>query len=54
MQPSQDPDAGYSKPWGPFYLLAVPLGLVIYTFWPSNKPKFDAAKHNILRKEDRP
>jgi cytochrome c oxidase cbb3-type subunit 4 len=54
MQLSHDLVVGFSKSWGLFYLLALSLGVVIYTFWPSNKRRFDSAKHDILRKEDRP
>ncbi|MBD8067230.1 cbb3-type cytochrome c oxidase subunit 3 [Devosia sp. PTR5] len=44
----------FSKSWGLFYLLAMALGVLIYTFWPSNKKKFDHAKHAVLRREDEP
>ena len=54
MQWSHDLVVGFSKSWGLFYLLALAVGVVIYTFLPSNKPKFDAAKHAILREEDKP
>jgi cytochrome c oxidase cbb3-type subunit 4 len=54
MQLTHDLVVGFSKSWGLFYLLALALGVVIYTFWPSNRRRFHDAKHNILRKEDRP
>jgi cytochrome c oxidase cbb3-type subunit 4 len=45
---------GFSKSFGLFYLLALSAGVLIYTFWPSNKKRFDHAAHSILTDEDRP
>jgi len=45
---------GFSKSWGLFYLLAMAAAVVVYTFLPSNRARFKAAKTDILRKEDRP
>jgi len=45
---------GFSKSWGLFYLLALAGGVLIYTFWPSNRKRFDRAKNSILDKDDRP
>ncbi|MCB8836782.1 cbb3-type cytochrome c oxidase subunit 3 [Aurantimonas sp. VKM B-3413] len=44
----------FSKSWGLFYLIALSIGVLIYTFRPSNKKRFDRAKKTILDKEDRP
>lgn len=44
----------FSKSWGLFYLIAFSIGVLIYTFRPSNKKRFDRAKKTILDKEDRP
>jgi cytochrome c oxidase cbb3-type subunit 4 len=45
---------GLSKSFGLFYLLALSAAVLIYTFWPSNKPRFDQAAQSILHDEDRP
>ena len=34
----------FSKSWGLFYLIAFAIGVCIYTFWPSNRKRFDEAK----------
>lgn len=44
----------FSKSWGLFYLIALFVGVVIYTFWPSNKRRFRDAKKSILDDEDKP
>lgn len=44
----------FAKSWGLFYLIALAIGVLIYTFWPSNKKRFDRAKKSILDNEDRP
>lgn len=44
----------FSKSWGLFYLIALAIGVLVYTFWPSNKARFDKAKKSILDKEDKP
>lgn len=44
----------FSKSWGLFYLIAMAIVVMIYTFWPRNKDKFKRAKHSILGKDDRP
>lgn len=44
----------FSKSWGLFYLIAMAIAVMIYTFWPRNRKKFKDAKHSILRKKDRP
>ena len=45
---------GLSKSFGLFYLLALSAGVLVYTFWPSNKTRFDHAAQSILHDEDKP
>lgn len=45
---------GFAKSWGLFYLIALSVGVLVYAFWPSNRKRFDRAKHSILDKDDRP
>jgi cytochrome c oxidase cbb3-type subunit 4 len=42
---------GFAKSWGLFYLIAIGIGVVIYTFRPKNKARFDKAKNDILDDE---
>ena len=44
----------FEKSWGLFYLIALSVGVLVYVFWPSNRKRFDRAKHSILDKDDRP
>jgi cytochrome c oxidase cbb3-type subunit 4 len=44
----------FSKTWGLLYLIALTLCVLAYTFWPSNRKRFDRAKHSILDRDDRP
>jgi cytochrome c oxidase cbb3-type subunit IV len=43
-----------SKIWGLFYLILFSIGVIIYTFWPSNKARFDRAETDIFDKDDTP
>ena len=43
-----------SKSFGLFYLLALSAAVLVYTFWPSNKKRFDHAARSILSDEDKP
>jgi cytochrome c oxidase cbb3-type subunit IV len=54
MSLDHDVLVGFSKSFGLFYLLALSVGVLIYTFWPSNKQRFDHAAHAILSDEDKP
>jgi len=45
---------GFAKSWGLFYLIALSIGVLVYVFWPSNRKRFNRAKHSILDKDDRP
>lgn len=38
----------FAKSWGLFYLIAIGIGVLIYTFRPQNKLRFDKAKNDIL------
>jgi len=44
----------FAKSWGLFYLIALTIGVLVYTFWPSNRKRFDNAKHSILDRDDKP
>jgi cytochrome c oxidase cbb3-type subunit 4 len=47
-----DTIVAFSKSWGLFYLIAFMAAVLLYTFWPGNKPRFDRAKHSILEKDE--
>jgi cytochrome c oxidase cbb3-type subunit 4 len=44
----------FAKSWGLFYLLALSLGVLVYTFWPANRKRFDKAKNSIMNDEAGP
>ena len=44
----------FSKSFGLFYLLGLSVIVVIYTYWPANKKRFDEAAKAILLDEDKP
>lgn len=52
------PDHGtlvlFARSWGLFYLLALSIAVLAYTFWPANKKCFDRAAKSILNDEDGP
>lgn len=52
MDIDHDTAVAFSKSWGLFYLIALSIGVIVYTFWPSNKKRFDRAKHAILEADD--
>jgi cytochrome c oxidase cbb3-type subunit 4 len=54
MELDHESVVGFTKSWGLFYLMALAVAVLIYTFWPSNRKRFDRAKNSILDKEDRP
>jgi cytochrome c oxidase cbb3-type subunit 4 len=54
MNVTHDFLVGFSKSFGLFYLLALSAAVLIYTYWPSNKQRFDHAAQSILRDEDKP
>ena len=45
---------GFSRSFGLFYLIALSAAVLVYAFWPSNKPRFDQAARSILDDEDKP
>jgi cytochrome c oxidase cbb3-type subunit IV len=44
----------FAKSWGLLYLIALSVGVLVYTFWPSNRERFDRAGNSILGEDDRP
>ena len=54
MDLDHDTLVAFSKSWGLFYLIALSAAVLIYTFRPSNRKRFDDAKKSILDKDDRP
>ncbi|RLP27078.1 cbb3-type cytochrome c oxidase subunit 3 [Mesorhizobium sp. YM1C-6-2] len=54
MDISHDTLVAFSKSWGLFYLMAFFVCVVVYALWPSNRKRFDRAKHSILDRDDRP
>ena len=45
---------GFAKSWGLFYLIAMAIGVMVYTFWPTNRKRFRDAKKSILDEDDKP
>ena len=45
---------GFAKSWGLFYLIGLMIGVLIYTFRPSNRGKFKRAKQSVLDQDDKP
>ena len=43
-----------SKTFGLFYLIALSIGVLIFTYWPSNKKRFDTAAKSVLSEDDKP
>ena len=54
MSLDHDTLVGFSKSFGLFFLLALSAAVLVYTFWPSNKQRFDHAAQSILCDEDKP
>jgi len=54
MSVAHDFLVGISKSFGLFYLIALSAAVLVYTFWPSNKPRFDRAAQSIFDDEDQP
>jgi cytochrome c oxidase cbb3-type subunit 4 len=54
MDLDHDAVVAFSKSWGLFYLIAFVLAVLVYTFWPSNRKRFDRAKKSILDQDDKP
>ncbi|HEV7435381.1 MAG TPA: cbb3-type cytochrome c oxidase subunit 3 [Pseudorhizobium sp.] len=50
-----DAVVAFSKSFGLFYLVALSVIALAWTYWPSNKKKFEeAAKRPMREEEDRP
>jgi cytochrome c oxidase cbb3-type subunit 4 len=46
---------GFSKSFGLFYLIALSIGVLAYTFWPANRKRFEKAAVDVVAEtEDRP
>ena len=43
MDVSHDTLVALSKSWGLFYLIAFAVVVLVYTLWPGNRARFDAA-----------
>lgn len=54
MEIGHDTLVAIAKSWGLFYLIALSIGVLVYTFWPGNRKRFARAKVSVLDKEDRP
>jgi cytochrome c oxidase cbb3-type subunit 4 len=54
MEIAHETSLWLSKYFGLFYLIALSIGVLVYTYWPSNKKRFDDAAKSILRDEDKP
>lgn len=44
----------FAKSYGLFYLILLSIAVLVYTFWPANKKRFDKAAKSILDDEDGP
>lgn len=54
MDIDHDTLVAFAKSFGLFYLIAFSIGVLVYTYWPSNKRRFDRAAESILHDEDGP
>ena len=54
MSLAHDTLVWFAKSAGLFYLIGLSLLVLAYTFWPSNRKRFDQAAVSILDEEDRP
>lgn len=52
--PEHDAVVAFAKSWGLFYLIALSIGVLAYTFWPGNRKRFDRAKSSIMNDESGP
>lgn len=52
--PEHDAVVAFAKSWGLFYLIALSIGVLAYTFWPGNQKRFDRAKNSIMNDESGP
>ena len=54
MNFTHDVLVGFSKSFGLFYLIALSIAVLVYTFWPANQSRFDRAARSIVADEDKP
>ena len=54
MELDHDTVVAFAKSWGLFYLIALSLGVLAYTFWPGSKTRFDRAANSIMDDEAGP
>lgn len=52
--PDHETLVAFAKSWGLFYLIALTIGVLAYTFWPGNRKRFNRAKNSIMDDEDGP
>jgi cytochrome c oxidase cbb3-type subunit 4 len=52
--PDHETLVGFAKSWGLFYLIALSIGVLAYTFWPRNRKRFHRAKNSIMDDENGP
>ncbi|HEY8594716.1 MAG TPA: cbb3-type cytochrome c oxidase subunit 3 [Devosiaceae bacterium] len=52
--PNHETLVGIAKYWGLLYLIALSIGVLIYTFWPGNAKRFHRAKDSIMNDENGP
>jgi len=44
----------FAKSWGLFYIIAMAIGVLAYTFWPGSTKRFDHAANSINDDESGP
>ena len=54
MDFDHDTLVAFAKSYGLFYLIGLAVAVLVYTFWPSNKRRFDKAAKDILDDEEGP
>jgi cytochrome c oxidase cbb3-type subunit 4 len=52
--PAHETLVAIAKSWGLFYLIAMAIGVLAYTFWPGNRKRFTRAKNSIMNDESGP
>ena len=52
--PAHETLVAIAKSWGLFYLIAMAIGVLVYTFWPGNRKRFNRAKNSIMNDESGP
>ena len=54
MDFSHETVVGIAKSFGLFYLIALSVAVVLYTYWPRNRDRFERAGESIIDDEDCP